>query len=116
MKFKMTMIVALICMGQTTFAQVNKTKETSEENKDAINQIIEYQKENVDNTTTKQEVLRIKDHIYYSDKEWKKIKRQIRRNRKRITNSNDGIHSSKVLDTIYLEIKISKTNSQITDW
>lgn len=115
MKHKIIIIIALIWIGQSAFAQVKETEKTSEENKSSKNQIIESQKDTVNNTNIEQKVAHVTDNIYYSEKEWKKIKRQIRRNKKRITSGNE-IHSSKVLDTIYLEIKISKTNSQITDW
>ncbi|WP_405208150.1 hypothetical protein [Aquimarina sp. LLG6339-5] len=100
MKFKMVMIVVLIWFGQNAFGQVNIEK----------NNIVE---DTPDNTIV---VANENSEVAYNDKEWKKIKRQIRRNKKRITNSKNGIHSYKKVDTIYLEIKISKTNSQITNW
>ncbi|WP_159092094.1 hypothetical protein [Aquimarina sp. Aq107] len=100
MRFKMVMIVVLIWFGQNTFGQV------STEN----NNIVEDTPNDTNVTTNKN------SDLVYNDKEWKKIKRQIRRNKKRITNSKNGIHSYKKVDTIYLEIKVSKNNSQITNW
>jgi len=107
MKLKMILIMILIWFGQNTFGQTNVTEKNNSKNAEA-----EYSEE----TTTNSATAIKRSEIYYSDKEWKKIKNQIKRNKKRITNSKNGIHSYKKLDTIYLEIKISKTNSLITDW
>ncbi|AXT58026.1 hypothetical protein J8L88_09470 [Aquimarina sp. MMG015] len=100
MKFKMVIIVVLIWFGQNAFGQANTEKNNTVE--DTPHNTIVVTNEN--------------SEVVYNDKEWKKIKRQIRRNKKRITNSKNGIHSYKKVDTIFLEIKISKTNSQITNW
>ncbi|WP_299214827.1 hypothetical protein [uncultured Aquimarina sp.] len=112
MKLKMIMMIALIWIGQSTFGQVSETKNSNSENlkeeniKDTLIKPVSEQDISYNNT----------NEAFYSEREWKKVKRQIRRSKKRITSNKDGIHSSKVIDTIYLEIKIPKTNSQITDW
>ncbi|SEL13677.1 hypothetical protein SAMN04487910_1824 [Aquimarina amphilecti] len=100
MKLKMIMIVVLIWFGQNSFGQTNTEENSTVE----------------DTVTTTAITTSNNNEVLYSDKEWKKIKKQIRRNKKRIANSKNGIHSYKKVDTIYLEIKISNTNSQITDW
>lgn len=106
MKLKMVMIIILIWFGQNTFGQTNGT----ENNNPKV--------ESLEETTTinANTISNENSDFYYSDKEWKKVKNQIKRNKKRVTNSKNGIHSYKKLDTIYLEIKISKNNSRITDW
>ncbi len=42
------------------------------------------------------------------EKEWKKIKRQIRRNRKRISKHKNSIYTSRIIDTIYVDIPSNK--------
>jgi len=112
MKLKMIMMIALIWIGQSVFGQVNETKNSNSKNlkekgtKDTLIEPLSDKDISYNNNNEK----------FYSEREWKKVKRQIRRNKKRITSNKDGIHSSKIIDTIYLEITIPKTNSQITEW
>ncbi|WP_299431820.1 hypothetical protein [uncultured Aquimarina sp.] len=113
MKLKMVMIIILIWFGQNTFGQTNTKENSTQENNNSKKSNVEYSAETTKSTSV---IANKNSEIYYSDKEWEKIKNQIKRNKKRITNSKNGIHSYKKLDTIYLEIKISKTNSLITDW
>ncbi len=50
----------------------------------------------------------------YTDKEWKKIKKQLKRNQKRIARKKYQAYTKKAVDTIYLNIP-SKTNTRLTD-
>ncbi|WP_298541550.1 hypothetical protein [uncultured Aquimarina sp.] len=117
MKLKMIMMIALVWIGQSTFGQVNETKSNAIENSISENLKEKNTKDTVIKPISEQDIsYNNNNDAFYSEKEWKKMKRQIRRNKKRITSNKDGIYNSKVLDTVYLEIKITKTNSQITDW
>ncbi|MFD2564224.1 hypothetical protein [Aquimarina rubra] len=114
MKLQILMMIALIWIGQSTFGQTTETKNNSTD-KNSQNKTAQAKGTLITNISEQGQSPKNND-IYYSEQEWKKIKQEIRKNRKRITNSKDGIHTSKILDTIYLEIKIPTTNSQITDW
>lgn len=119
MKLKMLTIMSMIWICQSAFGQVNQIEQTS------INSAISNNsnstnvstKNDIAQTSTQNKLNQKKNDIFYSKKEWKKIQKEIQKNKKRIANSKDGIHTSKVLDTIYLEIKIPESSSaQITDW
>ncbi|WP_299312212.1 hypothetical protein [uncultured Aquimarina sp.] len=117
MKLKMIIMIALIWIGQSTFGQVSETKNDTIENTNSEDLKEKDTKDTLIKSVSEQDIsYNSKNETFYSEKEWKKVKRQIRRNKKRITSNRDGIHNSKILDTVYLEIKIPKTNSQITDW
>ncbi len=47
-----------------------------------------------------------KNKRFYSKKEWKKVKKQISRNRKRFSNTKKNIHTPITIDTIYLNIPV----------
>ncbi len=57
-----------------------------------------------------------KDKQFYSKKEWKKIKKQLLKNKKRISELENGIHTSKVIDTIYFDIPSYDKQSRISGW
>ncbi|MDY8136534.1 hypothetical protein [Aquimarina sp. 2201CG5-10] len=57
-----------------------------------------------------------KNDKFYSEKEWKKIQKQIKRNKKKVANRRDNIHSSKVIDTIYLDVPALSGESQLSGW
>lgn len=102
-KFKTSVLmIALIWISQSAFGQTEQIQNPSEDHPNSTHISSKVPSENL--------------NTYYSKKEWKKIKRQIRKSKKRITNSKDGIHKHRILDTIYIEINASKTNSQLTNW
>jgi len=113
MKLKMVFVLALIWIAQSSFGQVSEVNDTTVAANSFTSDGIDYKKTTVTETSSKQEMLDNNNALFYTNKEWRKIKRQIKKNKKRITNSKEGIHTSKVVDTIYLHIK---TNSQLTNW
>ncbi|WP_378182291.1 hypothetical protein [Aquimarina sp. SS2-1] len=114
MKLRILIMIALIWIGQSAFGQTTESKNNSTDKNSKSTTVLA--KDTLITNVSEQESSSKDNSLYYSEKEWKKIKRQIRRNRKRITSSKEGIHTSKRLDTIYLEIKVPATNTQITDW
>ncbi|MDH7445230.1 hypothetical protein [Aquimarina sp. 2201CG14-23] len=105
---KIVLILILIWVGQHSYGQEIQHKNITNEANNA--------EKPTSKNTLEDSISNRGNDIFYSDAEWRKIKREIQRNKKRITNNKEGVHSTRVLDTIYLEIKISKTASQITDW
>ncbi|GAA0717906.1 hypothetical protein GCM10009430_15380 [Aquimarina litoralis] len=105
MKLRILLTIALIWSGQNLIGQATIMENT--------NTTSTYSS-NTENDKNK------KDHnkkaLKDADREWRKIKREIRRNKRRIAKSKDGIHSYKTVDTIFVEIKVSKVNTQITEW
>ncbi len=51
----------------------------------------------------------------FNDKQWKKIKKKIKKNKKRFLNSDRKNTISKTLDTIYLNSPSSKEKTQISE-
>ncbi len=57
-----------------------------------------------------------KDSLF-TEKDWKKIKKQIQKNKKRYTSYKSTITLSKVIDTIYIDIPSDKKeDSRLSDW
>ncbi|MBQ4818493.1 hypothetical protein [Aquimarina sp. MMG016] len=52
----------------------------------------------------------------YSKKEWKKIRKKMRKAKKRISNNGDIIHTSKVLDTVFISPSYSNNRTQLSGW
>ncbi len=56
------------------------------------------------------------DKQFYSKKEWRKIKKQLQKNKKRFSELNSEIYTSKTIDTIYMDIPINRGESRISGW
>ncbi|MEW7277221.1 hypothetical protein ABW636_01335 [Aquimarina sp. 2201CG1-2-11] len=56
-----------------------------------------------------------KDKDFYSKKEWRRIKRELRKNKKKAFSFKNNIHTSKTLDTIHVNIPLDK-NTSISSW
>ncbi len=56
-----------------------------------------------------------RDKQFYSKKEWRKIKKQIQKNKKRLSMDHQ-IHSIKALDTIYMDIPKGGESSLSSGW
>ncbi len=54
----------------------------------------------------------------YKEKEWKKIKKQLRRTKKRFSNPRNTVHTYKKIDTVYLNApkQIKESESRLSDW
>ncbi|MHA7056176.1 hypothetical protein ACWGOQ_0003080 [Aquimarina sp. M1] len=116
MKLKIVLVLVLVWVGQSAFGQAYETKNKLEDNNNQKELTVNQAENKSITSISKSDQLSMINDVYFSDKEWEKTKRQIRRNRKRIVSSRNGIHTTKKLDTIYLEIKIPTNNSRITDW
>lgn len=57
-----------------------------------------------------------RDKQFYSKKEWKKIKKQLARNKKRLSQTDNAIHTSKIIDTIYMDIPKGTSASSLSGW
>ncbi len=55
-------------------------------------------------------------NIALKEKKWKKTKKQILRNKKRFSSHKNTVHSSKIIDTIYIDIPASINNSRLSEW
>ncbi|MBW1294350.1 hypothetical protein [Aquimarina litoralis] len=104
MKLRILLMIVLIWSGQNLIGQGTTIENTTI--------ITEYS----DNSEHKKNKKAKKKELKNANREWRKIKKEIRRNKRRIANSKDGIHSYKTIDTVFVEIKTSEVNSQITDW
>jgi len=57
-----------------------------------------------------------KDSLF-KEKEWKKIKKQIQKNKKRYDTYKSTMSLSKVIDTVYLNVPSNKKeDSRLSDW
>ncbi|MEW7290864.1 hypothetical protein [Aquimarina sp. 2304DJ70-9] len=57
-----------------------------------------------------------RDKQFYSKKEWRKIKKQLQKNKKRFSELNNEIHTFKTIDTIYMDIPINRKESRLSGW
>jgi hypothetical protein len=63
--------------------------------------------------------IKIKDKSFYSKKEWRKIKKQLKKNQRRVFNTKNSIHTSKVMDSMYINIPAYTTKnkqSRLSGW
>lgn len=120
MKLKFAINVAFLLLCGISFGQNFENEFTSVKNID--NQILEEQYSTDKISTTDrlivQTPIKDEDESFYSKKEWKKIKKQLKKNKKRFSNSNNSIHTSKIIDTIYLNIPIPThtRESRLSGW
>jgi len=56
-----------------------------------------------------------KDKQFFSKKEWKKIKKQLLRNKKRISTTENAIHTYRIIDTVYVDIKPFSRKSSLSN-
>ncbi len=101
---KTTMTIALILISFLSIGQSypNDDNTISTEN----NEILQKEK-----PTAKDQ----KD-IALKEKKWKKTKKRILRNKKRFSSNKNTVHSSKIIDTVYIDIPASIKNSRISEW
>ncbi len=108
MKFKVLFSIFMLLVCSLSFGQDFKNDLTSLKTID--NQIIEEQYNTnevviADRLVVQTSVDNIseEDKRYYSKKEWKKIKKAILRNKKRVNAKKNSIHAFKLMDTIFLK-------------
>ena len=121
MKLKAFLMIAFCFLLGTTFGQEYKNDLTSVKTIDNQLQDEEYSTDQVavDRLllTTPVENITEKDKQFFSRREWKKIKKEIQKNKKKILGEQNGIHTTKVMDTIFLDIPINpRRESQLSGW
>jgi hypothetical protein len=114
MKLKFALNIAFLLVCGMSFGQDFENDLTSVKTID--NQIQEEQYSTAEIAMTDRLVIlapiKIKDQGFYSKKEWRKIKKQLKKNKKRVSNAkNSIIYASKVMDTIYIDIPAYNTGS-----
>ncbi len=114
MKLKFALNIAFLLVCGMSFGQDFENDLTSVKTID--NQIQEEQYSTAEIAMTDRLVIlapiKIKDQDFYSKKEWRKIKKQLKKNKKRVSNAkNSIIYASKVMDTIYIDIPAYNTGS-----
>ncbi len=120
MKLKVLITILMLCICSISFGQDFKSNLTSVKTIDDQIQEKEFSTDRevivADRLLLKTPIDNIsrKDKQFYSKKEWRKIKKQLFKNRKRI--SKLEIHTSKEVDTIYLDIPAYSTESSLSGW
>lgn len=115
---KLKLIIAIIAVGAfgTSYGQTYKTNLSSVETIDNQIQDESYSSEVpvADRLliTAPIENISKSDKQFFSRKEWRKIKKQLQKNKKRILSEANSIHSYKVVDTIYLDVPTNTKESK----
>ncbi len=115
MKMKIAMTtVLLLCISYSSIGQSNTTDFKSISNNTLQKQASSY-------TTTSVEVnenidQQSKNTTIYSEKKWKKIRKQIEKNKKRASKYKSDVYASKKIDTIYLDIPANSGKSRLSGW
>ncbi|PKV49610.1 hypothetical protein ATE84_1642 [Aquimarina sp. MAR_2010_214] len=112
-----TTTVILICISYSSIGQSNTTdfKPITITNNT-------LQKQNLSHTNTnpieanKNVAQRSKNTSIYSEKKWKKIRKQIQKNKKRLFKYKNSVYASKKIDTVYLDIPTYSGKSRLSGW
>ena len=121
MKINVLMIISLICTCSISFGQEFKNDLTSVKTIDDQIQEGEYSTDAIpliDRLLLRTTIDNIsyRDKKFYNKREWRKIKKQILKNKKKMANQKDGIHISKMVDTVYLYIPFFNKASRLSGW
>ncbi|MDY8136535.1 hypothetical protein [Aquimarina sp. 2201CG5-10] len=121
MKLKIVMAFSFLLLLQMSYAQDIKTVKKPLKTKNAkVNDTKDF-----DTTSNIQDYSKLsslekesntKTSKTYTDKKWKKIERQIKRNKKRISQQKQEIKASKIIDTIFLDIPKFTNDTRLSDW
>ncbi|WP_108808315.1 MULTISPECIES: hypothetical protein [Aquimarina] len=121
MKLKFAFNIAFLLVFSMSFGQDFENDLTSVKTID--NQIQEEQYSTDEIAMTDRLVIhapiKMKDKDFYSKKEWRKIKKQLKKNKRRASNAKHSIYASKVMDTIYIDIpayNIGSGQSRLSGW
>ena len=108
MKFTTTIIIALLCfISKSSFSQISKDNNNVLQSNFNTQQTAEtIDITSIQNTSTPE---------VFCEKEWKKIQRQMKKSKKKIIKNKKIVHSTKILDTIFLEPSGSYKNSRLTE-
>ncbi|WP_282080834.1 hypothetical protein [Aquimarina algiphila] len=120
MKLKFTLNIAFLLVCGMSFGQDFKNDFSSVKTIDTQIQEEQYSTDQIamsDRLVVKTPIKK-KDKRFYSKKEWRKIKKQLSRNKKRVSNTKNSIYTSRTIDTIYLNIPVNNNNneSRLSGW
>ncbi|TPN85918.1 hypothetical protein [Aquimarina algicola] len=110
MRFKFVILTAFIIISSVSFGQEFKNDLTSVKTIDNQIQDEQFSIDQMSDRLVVKTSIDKQNQDFYSKKEWKKIKKQLRKNRKKFSNKGNNIHSYKVIDTIYLNIPNRRSN------
>ncbi len=122
MNLKVLMTISFICISGIFYGQDFKNDLTSVKTIDNQIQEKKYSSDDVSVTAdrlvlkTPVENISKKDRQFFSKKQWRKIKKQILKNKKRISKLEGGIHTYKKVDTIYVDTQSNSTKSSLSGW
>ncbi|MBQ0735080.1 hypothetical protein [Aquimarina celericrescens] len=121
MKLKILITISLLCICSISFGQDFKNDLTSVKTIDNKIQEKKYSSDDIATADrlllkTSLENISKKDKRFFSKKEWRKIKKQLLKNKKRLSKLEDGIHTYKAIDTIYLDAPSNSTKSSLSGW
>ncbi len=98
MKLKTPITIALLWISFSSTGQINTNSQFSTTSNYEVAQ----------NKEPKDSILRAK--------KWKKIKKQIQRNKKRFSSNKNVIKTTKLIDTVYINVPANIKESRISDW
>lgn len=55
-------------------------------------------------------------YSFEHDKEWEQIKNELKRNKKKFKNNKNRIHTTRIMDTIFIKISSHKARQVLVDW
>ncbi len=108
--------VLLLCISYSSIGQSNTTdfKPITITNNTLQKQASSYTTNSVEaNENVAQQS---KNTTIYSEKKWKKIRKQIEKNKKRASKYKSNVYASKKIDTIYLDIPSNSGKSRLSGW
>ncbi len=121
MKLRTIITIAFFCVFGVSFGQDYKNDLTSVKTIDNQIQEEQYSTDKVSEVdrlllTTPMENVSRSDKQFFSRREWRKIKKQLQKNKKRIIGEKNSIHTSKVMDTIYFNVPTQGGESRLSGW
>lgn len=121
-KFKVVMFLTLLGICNISWAQDYKSSTESVKSIDVQLRNGSFGNQNV----TKSLVLKVKEDKTNDsasnknnadDQEWLEIKKEIERNKRKISANKNYIHTTKVIDTIFVNVStFEKESSQLSSW
>lgn len=118
--FKILLIFAFLATAQVSFAQDYKSSTESIKNIDTQISNESFDSEEI---TAEKLIFTIKEGSTQDtasepidDEEWLIIEQEIQKNKSKISANKDYIHTSRVMDTVYLDVPVMVTKSQLSGW
>ncbi|WP_152538293.1 hypothetical protein [Aquimarina megaterium] len=119
MKMKIAMTtVLLLCISYSSIGQSNTTDFKSITITTTNNTLQKQASSYTINSAeaNKNVAQQSKNTTIYSEKKWKKIRKQIEKNKKRASKYKSSVYASKKIDTIYLDIPSNSGKSRLSGW